>query len=114
MEPPVELSTSSTPYIPLYTRQSPAKIQPNPALIKDPRIAAVYGWLSKKSNLTFAEIRKIHIIESYFATPKPFGMEEQAFTALQWYATDVVLDERIPSASHDRMNELEDIYRNYA
>jgi hypothetical protein len=113
MEPPAEPSPS-TPYIPLYLRQSPPKIQPNPALIEDPRIAAVYSWLSKKSDLTFAEIRKIHIIESYFATPKPFGMKEQAFTGLQWYATDVVLDERIPSSSHDRMNELEEIYRNYA
>ena len=109
MEPP---ATAAAPYIPLRARNPQVKIQPDPALIKDPRIKAVYGWLSEKPEPTFSDMRKIYIIESYFATPKPSSMGEQAFAALQWYAIDIVLDvEFIALASHDKMNKLEEIYR---
>jgi hypothetical protein len=81
--------------------------------IEDMRVSLLVKFQTNPQQFTMADMRRFHLIKTYFAKSKPTKMPQDEFDELQMYARQIILGFSIADTSCGKMYGLETMYENY-
>jgi len=94
------------------------KEQPASTPIQDPeieiqRLSLLNKFQQNSGQMTWADVRRFHLIKTYFAKAKPTKMPQEEFDELRMYVRQIVLGFSIADSSCGALCALEVKYENY-
>jgi hypothetical protein len=90
----------------------------SPTPIQDPeieiqRLSLLNKFQQNSGQMTWADVRRFHLIKTYFAKAKPIKMPQEEFDELRMYVRQIVLGHSIADSSGGALCALEVMYENY-
>jgi hypothetical protein len=90
---------------------SPIPIQDSDIEIQ--RLSLLTKFHHNNEQMTWADMRRFHLIKTYFAKAKPTKMPQDEFDELRMYARQIILGHSIADSSFGGLCALEVKYENY-
>jgi hypothetical protein len=90
---------------------SPIPIQDSDIEIQ--RLSLLTKFHKNPQQFTMADMRRFHLIKTYFAKAKPTKMPQNEFDELRMYARQIILGFSIADTSFGALCALEVMYENY-
>jgi hypothetical protein len=97
----------------LAPKEEPISVPIQDQDIEIQRLSLLNKFHKNPQQMTWADMRRFHLIKTYFAKAKPTKMPQDEFDELRMYARQIILGHCIADSSFGGLCALEVMYENY-